>query len=58
MRVVIAAELVVSEELVEKHINNIFAKLGLPPGDRDHRRAWTYCATWEPKDHGRAPADD
>ena len=23
---------------VEKHINNIFAKLGLAPGDRDHRR--------------------
>ena len=23
---------------VEKHINNIFAKLGLPPADRDNRR--------------------
>jgi hypothetical protein len=23
---------------VEKHINNIFAKLGLAPGDRDNRR--------------------
>src|SRR5438552_1074224 len=34
----IAAELVVSEGAVEKHINNIFAKLGLAPGDRDHRR--------------------
>jgi len=34
----IAAELVVSEGAVEKHINNIFAKLGLAPADRDHRR--------------------
>ena len=34
----IAAELVVSDGAVEKHINNIFAKLGLAPGDRDHRR--------------------
>jgi hypothetical protein len=23
---------------VEKHINNIFTKLGLPPSDSDHRR--------------------
>jgi len=34
----IAAELVVSEGAVEKHINSIFAKLGLPPAERDHRR--------------------
>ncbi len=34
----ITAELVVSEGAVEKHINSIFAKLGLPPADRDHRR--------------------
>jgi DNA-binding NarL/FixJ family response regulator len=34
----IAAELVVSDGAVEKHINSIFAKLGLAPGDRDHRR--------------------
>src|SRR5262245_32767214 len=34
----IAAELVVGEGAVEKHINSIFAKLGLPPADRDHRR--------------------
>ena len=34
----IAAELVVSDGAVEKHINNIFAKLGLAPADRDHRR--------------------
>jgi DNA-binding NarL/FixJ family response regulator len=34
----IAAELVVSEGAVEKHINSIFGKLGLAPADRDHRR--------------------
>ena len=34
----IAAELVVTDGAVEKHINNIFAKLGLAPADRDHRR--------------------
>ncbi|GAA2452088.1 response regulator transcription factor [Streptomyces mauvecolor] len=34
----IAAELVVSESAVAKHINNIFAKLDLPIADGDHRR--------------------
>ncbi|MGW8731820.1 response regulator [Streptomyces sp. NPDC055808] len=34
----IAAELVVSESAVAKHINNIFAKLDLPVADGDHRR--------------------
>jgi DNA-binding NarL/FixJ family response regulator len=34
----IAATLVVGGGAVEKHINNIFTKLGLAPGDRDHRR--------------------
>jgi DNA-binding NarL/FixJ family response regulator len=34
----IAAELVISDGAVEKHINNIFSKLGLAPADRDHRR--------------------
>ena len=34
----IADTLVVGGGAVEKHINNIFAKLGLAPGDRDHRR--------------------
>ena len=34
----IAKELVVSDGAVEKHINSIFAKLGLAPADRDHRR--------------------
>jgi DNA-binding NarL/FixJ family response regulator len=34
----IAHALVVGGGAVEKHINNIFAKLGLAPADRDHRR--------------------
>ncbi|MER5731448.1 response regulator transcription factor [Streptomyces sp. NPDC002138] len=34
----IAAELVVSESAVAKHINNILAKLDLPQADGDHRR--------------------
>jgi DNA-binding NarL/FixJ family response regulator len=34
----IAATLFVSDGAVEKHINSIFAKLGLAPADRDHRR--------------------
>jgi DNA-binding NarL/FixJ family response regulator len=34
----IAGELVISEGAVEKHINSIFAKLGLAPADHDHRR--------------------
>ncbi|HEY6278883.1 MAG TPA: response regulator transcription factor [Streptosporangiaceae bacterium] len=34
----IAAALVVGDGAVEKHINSIFGKLGLAPGDRDHRR--------------------
>jgi DNA-binding NarL/FixJ family response regulator len=34
----IAAALVVSEGAVAKHINNLFAKLRLPPAESDHRR--------------------
>ena len=34
----IAAALVVGSGAVEKHINNIFTKLGLAPTERDHRR--------------------
>ena len=34
----IADALVVGGGAIEKHINNIFAKLGLAPGERDHRR--------------------
>jgi len=34
----IAAELVVTEGAVEKHVRSIFGKLGLPPAELDHRR--------------------
>jgi len=34
----IAGILVVTERAVEKHISNIFSKLGLAPSDADHRR--------------------
>jgi len=34
----IAEALVVSAGAVEKHIGNVFAKLGLEPDERDHRR--------------------
>jgi DNA-binding NarL/FixJ family response regulator len=34
----IAAELVVSEGAVEKHVSSIFTKLALPPAETDHRR--------------------
>jgi DNA-binding NarL/FixJ family response regulator len=34
----IAGALYVTESAVGKHVNNIFAKLDLPPADNDHRR--------------------
>jgi DNA-binding NarL/FixJ family response regulator len=34
----IASALVVGGGAVEKHVNSIFTKLGLAPGERDHRR--------------------
>jgi DNA-binding NarL/FixJ family response regulator len=34
----IARRFVVSDRAVEKHIANIFGKLGLPPSENDHRR--------------------
>ena len=40
----IAARLVVTEGAVEKHVSNIFGKLGLPPSDANHRRVLAVLA--------------
>jgi DNA-binding NarL/FixJ family response regulator len=40
----IAERIIVSERAVEKHISNIFTKLGLPPSDSDHRRVLAVLA--------------
>ena len=40
----IATGLVVTEGAVEKHISNIFGKLGLPPSEGDHRRVLAVLA--------------
>jgi DNA-binding NarL/FixJ family response regulator len=40
----IADRFYVSERAVEKHISNIFSKLGLPPSDSDHRRVLAVLA--------------
>jgi DNA-binding NarL/FixJ family response regulator len=40
----IADHLIVSERAVEKHISNIFSKLGLPSSDTDHRRVLAVLA--------------
>ena len=34
----VAARLFITEKVVSKHINSIFAKLGMPPSDDDNRR--------------------
>ncbi|MEV5967088.1 response regulator transcription factor [Kribbella sp. NPDC051952] len=40
----IAQQLVVSASTVEKHIGNVFTKLGLPPDDAQHRRVLAVLA--------------
>jgi DNA-binding NarL/FixJ family response regulator len=43
----IAAELVVTERAVEKHVTNIFSKLDLPAASEDHRRVLAVLAFLE-----------
>ncbi len=40
----IAGQLMITDRAVEKHISNIFSKLGLPPSDSDHRRVLAVLA--------------
>ena len=40
----IADALVISPGAVEKHVGNVFTKLGLPPSDSDHRRVLAVLA--------------
>ena len=49
----VAAALVVSDGAVEKHIGNIFAKLGLEPAEGDHRRVLAVLRFLEAE--GRTP---
>jgi DNA-binding NarL/FixJ family response regulator len=40
----IAAQMIVNERAVEKHVTSIFGKLGLPPAPEDHRRVLAVLA--------------
>jgi DNA-binding NarL/FixJ family response regulator len=44
----IASLLVGSNRAIEKHVGNIFSKLGLPPSDADHRRVLAVLRYLEP----------
>jgi DNA-binding NarL/FixJ family response regulator len=44
----IARQLVVTEGAVEKHVTNIFGKLGLPPDEEQHRRVMAVLAYLRP----------
>jgi DNA-binding NarL/FixJ family response regulator len=43
----VADRLVISERAVEKHVGNIFSKLGLPASEADHRRVLAVLAYLE-----------
>lgn len=43
----IAGHLAISDRAVERHISNVFGKLGLPPSDTDHRRVLAVLAYLE-----------
>ncbi len=47
----IAERLVVTESAVEKHVSNIFAKLGLEPAETDHRRVLAVLRYLEGSNH-------
>ncbi|MFF8412992.1 response regulator transcription factor [Streptomyces omiyaensis] len=47
----IAAQLVVTERAVSKHIGNVFLKLGLPPSDSGHRRVLAVLAYLDKRFH-------
>jgi DNA-binding NarL/FixJ family response regulator len=49
----IAEALVVTEGAVEKHVTNIFLKLGLPPADQAHRRVLAVLRYLEHGSDGR-----
>jgi DNA-binding NarL/FixJ family response regulator len=52
----IADELVVTERAVEKHVTNIFNKLGLEPAEDSHRRVLAVLAFLRAEAPGRAEA--
>ncbi|WP_345712144.1 response regulator transcription factor [Kineococcus glutinatus] len=52
----IAAQLVVSDKAVEKHVSSIFIKLDLPPDGDDHRRVLAVLRYLDAAAHG-GPAD-
>jgi DNA-binding NarL/FixJ family response regulator len=54
----IAAELVVTDGAVEKHVSNIFAKLGLPTTANDHRRVLAVLTTFASERAQPASASD
>lgn len=50
----VAARLVVTDKAVEKHVSNIFTKLGLAPDSEDHRRVLAVLRHLESAAHPRS----